>query len=75
MTEDVRFLSALDEENQTIAQANAPVDEEGSFVNTLVSARLGGEFVMVPPDQVQLMDVSPTQTGECGRRTDPFLRA
>ena len=73
MTEHVHYLSALDEENQTIAQANAPVDEKGNFVNTLVSARLGGEFVMVPPDQVQLMDVSPTQLVSVAAALIPFL--
>ena len=73
VTEDVRYLSALEEESQTIAQANAPVDEKGHFVNTLVSARLGGEFVMVPPDQVQLMDVSPTQLVSVAAALIPFL--
>ncbi len=73
VTEDVRYLSALEEESQTIAQANAPVDAKGNFVNTLVSARLGGEFVMVPPDQVQLMDVSPTQLVSVAAALIPFL--
>ena len=73
VTEDVRYLSALEEESQTIAQANAPVDTTGTFVNTLVSARLGGEFVMVPPDQVQLMDVSPTQLVSVAAALIPFL--
>ena len=73
VTENVRYLSALDEENQTIAQANAPVDAKGHFVNALVSARLGGEFVMVPPDQVHLMDVSPTQLVSVAAALIPFL--
>lgn len=73
VTEDVRYLSALEEESQTIAQANAPVDTTGAFINTLVSARLGGEFVMVPPDQVQLMDVSPTQLVSVAAALIPFL--
>ncbi len=73
VTEDVRYLSALDEERQTIAQANAPVDAKGNFVNTLVSARQGGEFVMVPPAQVHLMDVSPTQLVSVAAALIPFL--
>ncbi len=73
VTEDVRYLSALEEESQTIAQANAPFDAKGNFVNALVSARLGGEFVMVPPDQVQLMDVSPTQLVSVAAALIPFL--
>ena len=73
VTENVHYLSALEEESQTIAQANAPVDAAGNFVNTLVSARLGGEFVMVPPDQVQLMDVSPTQLVSVAAALIPFL--
>jgi DNA-directed RNA polymerase beta subunit len=73
VTENVRYLSALEEESQTIAQANAPVDTTGNFINALVSARLGGEFVMVPPDQVQLMDVSPTQLVSVAAALIPFL--
>ena len=73
VTENIHYLSALEEESQTIAQANAPVDATGNFVNTLVSARRGGEFVMVPPDQVQLMDVSPTQLVSVAAALIPFL--
>ena len=73
VSEKVRYLSALEEESQTIAQANAPVDAKGKFVNKLVSARLGGEFVMVEPDEVQLMDVSPTQLVSVAAALIPFL--
>ena len=73
VSETVRYLSALEEESQTIAQANAPVDAKGKFINKLVSARLGGEFVMVDPEEVQLMDVSPTQLVSVAAALIPFL--
>jgi DNA-directed RNA polymerase subunit beta len=69
----VRFLSALDEEKHVIAQANAPIDENGAFVLDRVSARRGGEFVMVPPDEVEYMDVSPNQLVSVAASLIPFL--
>lgn len=73
VTDRVRYLSALEEESQTIAQANAPIDAKGFLVGELISARLGGEFVMVRPQQVQLMDVSPTQLVSVAAALIPFL--
>lgn len=73
VTDRVRYLSALEEESQTIAQANAPVDARGFFASELISARLGGEFIMVRPQQVQLMDVSPTQLVSVAAALIPFL--
>jgi DNA-directed RNA polymerase subunit beta len=73
VTDRVRYLSALEEETQTIAQANAPVDNRGHFTGELISARLGGEFVMVRPEQVQLMDVAPTQLVSVAAALIPFL--
>ena len=73
VTDTVRYLSALEEESQTIAQANAPVDSDGTFTNKLVSSRLRGEFVMVQPEQIQLMDVSPTQLVSVAAALIPFL--
>jgi len=73
VTDTVRYLSALEEESQTIAQANAPVDAKGNFRNKLVSARLRGEFVMVQPTEVQQMDVSPTQLVSVAAALIPFL--
>lgn len=73
VTDTVRYLSALEEESQTIAQANAPVDVKGNFTNKLVSSRLRGEFVMVQPEQIQLMDVSPTQLVSVAAALIPFL--
>jgi DNA-directed RNA polymerase subunit beta len=73
VTDRVRYLSALEEETQTIAQANAPVDTRGLLTGELISARLGGEFVMVRPQQVQLMDVSPSQLVSVAAALIPFL--
>ncbi len=72
-TNEIKYLFALDEENHVIAQANAPLDEEGRFINDLVSARKGGEFVMVSPEEVDFMDVSPKQLVSVAASLIPFL--
>ncbi|OGP74028.1 MAG: DNA-directed RNA polymerase subunit beta, partial [Deltaproteobacteria bacterium RBG_16_50_11] len=79
VTNSVRFLIALDEEEEiggqkpAIAQANAPIDREGRFINPLVSARRGGEFVMVRAEEVRYMDVSPKQLVSVATSLVPFL--
>jgi DNA-directed RNA polymerase subunit beta len=73
VTERIRYLSALEEEEHVVAQANAPLDSRGAFTVDLISARLGGEFVMVRPDQVQFMDVSPNQLVSVAAGLIPFL--
>jgi DNA-directed RNA polymerase subunit beta len=73
VTDRIRFLSALEEEDLVIAQANAPLDPKGSFTADLVSARKGGNFMQVPPDQVQFMDVSPNQLVSVAASLIPFL--
>ena len=73
VTRDVKFLSALDEERMVIAQANAPLDDEGHFVNERVSARKQGEFEMVLPEEVGMMDVSPNQLVSVAASLIPFL--
>jgi DNA-directed RNA polymerase subunit beta len=73
VTGEVKFLSALDEENLAIAQANAAVDEEGHYVRDTVQSRRAGEFVMTPPDQVDMMDVSPNQLVSVAASLIPFL--
>ena len=70
---DVDFLSALDEERMSIAQANAPLDEDGRFERDRVSARRQGEFEMVEPDAVNMMDVSPNQLVSVAASLIPFL--
>jgi len=73
VTERVRYLSALEEEQHVIAQANAPVDASGAYTIDRVSARRGGEFVMVPPEEVDFMDVSPNQLVSVAASLIPFL--
>ena len=73
VTREVRFLSALDEENQVIAQANARLDKQGRFLADLIEARRGGEFVMVSPELVDFMDVSPNQLVSVAASLIPFL--
>jgi DNA-directed RNA polymerase subunit beta len=68
-----KFHSALQEENHIIAQANAKVDDDGRFASDLVSVRRGGDFVMVKPDEVTLMDVSPNQLVSVAAALVPFL--
>jgi DNA-directed RNA polymerase subunit beta len=72
-SKDVKFLSALDEEGHIIAQANAPLDDDGNFVRDIVTVRQKGEFAMVPPDEVEYMDVSPNQLVSVAASLIPFL--
>src|SRR3546814_9826448 len=61
VTDDVVYLSAMEEQKHTIAQANAELDAEGHFVEEVVSSRQAGEFLMAMRDTITLMDVSPKQ--------------
>jgi DNA-directed RNA polymerase subunit beta len=73
VTDDVGWYSALEEEGKYIAQASASMDEKGKFKESLVSARLNGDFHMVTPDMIQLMDVSPNQMVSVAAALVPFL--
>ncbi|MGH7588879.1 MAG: DNA-directed RNA polymerase subunit beta, partial [Gemmatimonadota bacterium] len=73
VTEDIVFLTALEEEQVVIAQANAQVDKRGRFIAERVSARKSGEFKLVPPEEVQYMDVSPKQLVSVAASLIPFL--
>jgi DNA-directed RNA polymerase subunit beta len=73
VTDRIVYLSALDEEDKVIAQANAPLDPHGKFANELVSSRIGGEFNVVPADRVEYMDVSPNQLVSVAASLIPFL--
>jgi DNA-directed RNA polymerase subunit beta len=73
LTGEVKFYSALEEENHVIAQANATFDARGRLTQAQVPARQNGEFVMVTPDQVDLMDVSPNQLVSVAASLIPFL--
>ncbi len=72
-TKDVQYLSALDEEKYFIAQANAEIDDEGTFLGELVSVRKSGDYTTRPPDQIQYMDVSPKQVISVATSLIPFL--
>ena len=73
VTSDVRFYSALEEQQNVIAQANAELNDDGTFVNDLVSCREGGEATMKQAVDVTLMDVSPNQLVSVGAGLIPFL--
>jgi DNA-directed RNA polymerase subunit beta len=73
VSDNVRWYSAIEEENHYIAQANAKMDAKSALTDNLVSARYNGEFVMVPADTITLMDVSPNQLVSVAASMIPFL--
>jgi DNA-directed RNA polymerase subunit beta len=73
VTNEVRFFSALEEEGHAIAQANAEIDKDGRFTADYISARKGGEFVLVGRDELELMDVAPMQLVSVAASLIPFL--
>jgi DNA-directed RNA polymerase subunit beta len=73
VTDEVVWLSAMESENYVIAEATSPVDEKGNLIGEAVSARVGSDFKMVPPQEVQFMDVSPKQIVGVSASLIPFL--
>src|SRR3989304_6132055 len=73
VTNRIKYLSALDEEEHVVAQANAPLDESGRFTTDMISCRKGGEFIMARPEDITLMDVSPNQLVSIASALVPFL--
>jgi len=73
VTDDVIYLSAMEEAKHTIAQANAAKDGDQKLTEELVSAREAGEFLMAPREQITLMDVSPKQLVSVAASLIPFL--
>jgi DNA-directed RNA polymerase subunit beta len=73
VTGDVEFLSALQEGDHAIAQANAPLDAKGKFVRDIVIARREGEVMLVSPEEIEYMDVSPNQLVSVAASLVPFL--
>ena len=71
--DEVVYLSAEQEEGKIIAQGNAPLNDDGTFIRTKVKARLDADFPVVPPAEVQLMDVSPVQIASIAAAMIPFL--
>jgi len=69
----VVFLTAEEEEGQIIAQANAPIDPNGNFINQRVKSRLDGDYPVVDREQVKLMDVGPNQIASVAASLISFL--
>ena len=67
------YLTAWEEEQYNIAQANAPVDEKGNFIDENISARQAGNFKFIPRNQIDYMDVSPKQLVSLSTSLIPFL--
>jgi DNA-directed RNA polymerase subunit beta len=73
VTEQIDFLSAIEEGKYVIAQANASLDKQGGLSDELVSCRHKGEFMLSTPDQVQYMDIAPGQIVSVAASLIPFL--
>nr|WP_035842696.1 DNA-directed RNA polymerase subunit beta [Crocinitomix catalasitica] len=67
------YLSAEEEENKIVAQASAEIDKNGKFVNDRIKARLEGDFPVVAPDAISLMDVGTNQIASIAASSIPFL--
>jgi DNA-directed RNA polymerase subunit beta len=73
VTSEVKYLSAMEEQKHTVAQASAELKKDGSFDEELVSARQNGDYFMAPREQITLMDVSPKQLVSVAASLIPFL--
>ncbi|MBM4220143.1 MAG: DNA-directed RNA polymerase subunit beta [Gammaproteobacteria bacterium] len=73
VTGEVDYLSAIEESEFVIAQANAPLDEKGRFTGELVSCRFQNEFTLMPAERIEYMDVSPRQIVSVAAALIPFL--
>ena len=73
VTDEVVYLSAMEEARYTVAQANAPIDARGRFSEELITCRQAGDVHLVPRDKVDYMDVSPKQLVSVAAALIPFL--
>lgn len=73
VTDKIDYLTADEEDNYIVAQANSPLNEDGSFVHDTVMARFGEENIETPIDRIDYMDVSPKQVVSVGTAAIPFL--
>ena len=73
VTDEIDYLSAIDESDFVIAQASAPLDKKGGFVDTLVTVRYKGETTLKPREEVDYMDVAPQQMVSVAAALIPFL--
>jgi DNA-directed RNA polymerase subunit beta len=72
-TDEIRWLSASDEEEYAVAQANAPLNPDGTFAEALVLSRKGDDYPLLPPDRIEFMDVAPEQLVSIAAALIPFL--
>ena len=73
VTDEIEYLSAINEAEYIIAQASATLDDKGRFVDELINVRHLNEFTLQPPESVQYMDVSPKQVVSIAAALIPFL--
>ena len=73
VTDKIEYLSAVEEEKYTIAQANSPINEKGNFVEELLSCRKSPNFILAKPDVIEYVDVSPKQLVSVAASLIPFL--
>src|SRR5256885_753038 len=73
VSDDVIYLSAMEEGRYTVAQANAEIDARGKFVSELVQCRKGGEYILARPETIDFVDVSPKQIVSVAAALIPFL--
>jgi DNA-directed RNA polymerase subunit beta len=72
---EIVFLTAEEEDDHNIAQANAPLDDAGNFINEKVKARFEGDFPVLEPKEITFMDVAPNQIVSVAASLDSFLGA
>jgi DNA-directed RNA polymerase subunit beta len=73
VTNDIEYLSAIEESNYVIAQANAELDTNGKFISEVVSCRHKNEFMLSAPDRIEYVDVAPAQIVSVAASLIPFL--
>src|SRR5574341_711314 len=73
VTDEIKWLSASEEEEYAVAQANAPVDENGNFTTDLVLCRKRDDYPLLPPSRIDFMDVAPEQLVSIAAALIPFL--
>ena len=73
VSNQIDYLSAMEETQFTIAQANTEIDDKGNFLTKLISSRRNGDFVMIDSNEIDYMDVSPKQVVSCAASLIPFL--
>ena len=69
----IEYLTAEEEEGQIIGQGNAPLNDDGTFIRTKVNCRQDDDYPVVPPEEVNLMDVAPQQIASIAASLIPFL--